>query len=78
MAKLRLTVFLDSEADPEVYRSLVALPPRVRAQRLKALALVGAMALMGQPGFSSLDGEKREGRREVARRLLASVEREDS
>lgn len=87
--KLRLTVFLDAEADPELYRMLSKLPPRTRAVRLKHLALAGMVILQQeQASFPSLEREKeaiekeaideaQDARRRAVRKLLASSTAQD-
>jgi len=45
--KLRITLFIDEDSMPELYRELANIPPRARAVRCRHLAMVGLVALKG-------------------------------
>lgn len=78
MGKIRVTVFIDPESDPELYRELEPLPGRVRATRLKNLALVGLLLSKTREGspvqeMESGPEDNQSKKRQTARKLVGSL-----
>jgi len=87
VSKIRVTVFIDPESDPELYQELEALPGRVRATRLKSLSLVGLLlSKTAKPPSSTSEAPRKAGiepdsedsnrkrKHQAARKLVGSLD----